>query len=210
MQSSNASETLTPSEVEEIIGGLNDKITVYAAESYILVRCIHQSNDTVIGASFRRNYQSETILTSNQADVVNSNISAAAIFNPNSLFDATIIKILLIDNPFDYQHSTDLANEILVSPVIVTNVQGNNSLYNRMNVSLFFQFKNASNTQVGNFTCVYYDINSSSWSNSGCTTPIYNSTYNRYECFCIDMSQSSIEFSSSSGKKTSIFSNYNR
>ncbi len=198
--SSNESKILTPSEVEAIVGRLNNNI-VCAANSFIAAQPIHRSNDTVIGASFSRNYQSQIIFNSNQPAVVNSNISAATIFNRTSLADATILNILLIDKPLDYQHFTNLTNERLVSPVIVTNVRGKNSLYNQMNVSLFFRPENVPNIAMDNFICAYYDINSSSWNKSACTSPIYNSSYNRYECFCTGMSQSFTEFSFSSGKK---------
>lgn len=203
--SSNVSDILTPSEIDEITARFNDSIIISALETFIIALPTSQNNDSVIGAVFKENYQSQTILNSNKADIVNSNISAAAIFDPISPVDVTMLNILLINNPFDYHYFTNSSNERLISSVIVTNVQRKNSISNPMNISLFFQPKNISARADDRFMCAYYDINSSSWNNSSCTPPIYNVTFDRYECSCNDTSGSSVEpTTTTSGEITNI------
>jgi hypothetical protein len=205
ISSSAVSDILTPLQIDQITARFNDSIIVSALETFIIALPTSQNNDSVIGAVFKENYQSQTIFNSNKADIVNSNISAAAIFDPISLADVTMLNILLTDKPFDYHYFTNSTNEILSSSVIVTNVQRKNSISNPMNISLFFQPKNVSTRAENRFICAYYDINSSSWNNSSCTPPIYNVAFDRYECICNDTSGSSVEpTTTASGETTNI------
>ena len=188
ISSFNESEMLTPSEVEEIVNDLNDKFIVCAERSYIIAQAPYQSNDMVAGALLASNYQNQVILNSNKSSIINSSFSAAAFFDLAPLSNVNTLKMLLIDKPYDYQHFTNSQNKMIVSPVIVTNVEQNNSLVNWLNVSLFFKLDDASNVSLGSFTCEHYDINTSSWNSTNCTSPTYNSDYGRYECSCIYMS----------------------
>ncbi|CAF3501138.1 unnamed protein product [Rotaria sp. Silwood1] len=202
MLSSNAGNILTPSEVENNVRRLDSNTTVVAEKSHLVAQFIDKSNNnSMLGASFQHNYQSQTISNSNEVNVINSNISAAAIFSHDSLNDTTMLKMLLINKPYDYQSSTDSPEKKIVSSVIVAEVERNNSLSKLMNISLYFQHENVPNVNIGNFSCAYYDTNSSTWSNTNCSSPTKNSILGRYECFCTYFSTPAMVLPSSSGKK---------
>jgi hypothetical protein len=55
-----------------------------------------------------------------------------------------------------------------------------------MNISLYFQVLNEFNPNRSDvdYYCSFYDTNRSQWNESGCTNPVYNTQYDRYECSC--------------------------
>jgi hypothetical protein len=147
----------------------------------------NQNNDIVIGVSFQSNFGGQLIRNSNQHHIINSKISAAAIISPDSLIGVTHLSILVVDKPTYYHRFTGPMSKKLVSPIIVAKVQRNKSFPNRMNISLYFTKQSeyiSNNTFAGNFTCSYYNTSTLSWDESGCTLPVYNVVFDRYECNC--------------------------
>ncbi|CAF5116781.1 unnamed protein product, partial [Rotaria sp. Silwood1] len=147
---------------------------------------LHQSNDIVVGAWFKMGVGGNYINDSNVNGILNTNFSAAAIFRASSLINVTYLNLLLIDDPKDYRQLNDSRNGTVVSSVIVANLWYKNNESERTNRSLYFKKNNHSveNTSNNNFVCVYYDTNTSSWDETGCTKPHYNTTFDRYECSC--------------------------
>ncbi len=178
---------LTPSEIDDIIGQLNANVVLNAENSFIMASSPNQDNDTVIGVSFQTDFGGQLIRSSNQRNIINSKISAAAIINPDSLIGATYLSMLVVDKPTYYHRLTSTMNKRIVSSIIVAKVQRNKSPSNRMNISLYFTQQSEyilNDTSTGYFTCSYYDTKTLNWDESGCTSPIYNFMYNRYECSC--------------------------
>jgi hypothetical protein len=178
---------LTPSEIDDIVGQLNANIIINTTKSFIMATSPNQNNDIVIGVSFQSNFGGQIIRNSNQQNIINSTFSSAAIISPDSLIGVTHLSMLMIDKSTYYHRLTSSTNRILVSSIIVAKVQRNKSSSNRMNISLYFTKQCEyllNDTFAGYFTCSYYNTSTSSWDESGCTSPKYNFVHSRYECSC--------------------------
>ncbi len=143
-------------------------------------------NVIILGASFINGIGGEVVTSSNQSDVINSNLSTAAIINNESLSDVTSLNILIIRDPTVYRNIDNSSNKTLASSIILASVERNNSPSTSINISLYFKAFDEwkpNNTNVAEY-CSFYDTNSSKWNESGCTKPVYNTTFKRYECTC--------------------------
>ncbi|CAF3504987.1 unnamed protein product [Rotaria sp. Silwood1] len=181
-----SNRSLSPEEIDAKVKCLKDNIAINASTSFIMSALLHQSNDIVVGAWFKMGVGGNYINDSNVNGILNTNFSAAAIFRASSLINVTYLNLLLIDDPKDYRQLNDSRNGTVVSSVIVANLWYKNNESERTNRSLYFKKNNHSveNTSNNNFVCVYYDTNTSSWDETGCTKPHYNTTFDRYECSC--------------------------
>jgi hypothetical protein len=146
-------------------------------------------NETILGAFYIHDIGGGIIDKSNQSNAYNMNLTAAAIISSQSLVNVTFLNVFIIDEPTTYQNIDNLNNETLASSVIVVAVQRNSSVFIPMNISLYFQVLNEYRPTVNAiYSCSFYDTNSSQWNESGCTKPIYNSQFSRYECSCNHLS----------------------
>jgi hypothetical protein len=178
---------LTPTEIDNIVGQFSTDVIISTANSFLMTVAPNQKNDIVMGVSFQSNFDGQLIRNSNQHHIINSKLSAAAIISPDSLIGVTHLNMLVIDKPVYYHRFTNSINQKIVSSVIVAKIQRNTSTSDRMNISLYFTKQSEyvfNNTVAGYFICSYYDTNTLNWNESGCTLPIYNAAFDRYECNC--------------------------
>jgi hypothetical protein len=140
----------------------------------------------VLGASFTHGIGGELVKNTNEDNVISSPLSAAAIISNESLSGVTSLNMLIIDQPSIYRNIDNSTNKTLASSIIVASLKRNNSLSTSMNISLYFQVLNEFNPNRSDvdYYCSFYDTNRSQWNESGCTPPVYNTQYDRYECSC--------------------------
>lgn len=178
---------LTPLEIDDIVGQLTSNIIMNRTDLFLMVASINQAKNMTIGVSFKSESGGELIRSASRYQMIDSKVSALALINPESLRGVTHLSMLVIDKP-DYYHSfTNSTNEILVSSIIVAKVQRNQSLSVPMNISLYFTKRwtnEFTEKSAGHFICSYYDTGSLNWKEFGCTLPVYNARFDRYECSC--------------------------
>ena len=198
--------TLTLTEVDNIIGNIiGTSFLSNSSSSYIIIQPVQQGNKLVLGASTAGNGMGDIVDTLNQESITNSTISTAAIISNESLAGVTYLSMLIINNPIQYRHIDNSANKTLVSSVIVVAVQRDpNITQQSMNISLFFQVLDEFKSNFTNidYYCSFYDANNSQWNESGCTKPIYNSRWNRYECSCNHLTSFALVASSQTANVT--------
>jgi hypothetical protein len=144
------------------------------------------NNVIVLGASFTPGIGGEVINNTNQDRVISSPLSAAAIISNESLTDVTSLNMLIIDDPTAYENIDNSSNKTLASSIIVIATQRNSSMLTPINVFLYFQVLSQfqPNSTHVDYYCSFYDTSNLRWNESGCTKPVYNKTYTRYECSC--------------------------
>ena len=203
---STLNNTLTIDEIDSIIDNLNGTSFVgNTSSSYIIVQPVRQENKLVLGASTSGSGNGTIVDTSNRESITNSIISTAAIISNESLTGVTYISMLIIDNPIQYRRIDNTSNKTLASSIIVATVQRDpNITQQSMNISLFFQVLDEFKSNFTNidYYCSFYDANNSQWNESGCTKPIYNSRWNRYECSCNHLTSFALVASSQTANVT--------
>ncbi|CAF5023675.1 unnamed protein product, partial [Rotaria sp. Silwood1] len=188
---SNSSYALTVGEIDTFVSRINDtNITINTNDSILIAKQPNQGNNiTVLGALFTRGIGSQVVNTINKDQVINSNLSTAAIISQQSLTGVTSLSMLIIDKPTTYENIDNSTNKKLASSVIIVAVQRNTSSLLSMNISLYFWVLNEYKpNRVAQYFCSFYDTRSSAWNESGCTKPEYNPTFDRYECSCNHLS----------------------
>ena len=144
------------------------------------------SNFTGLGALFIRNRGGQVIGTLNIDNETNGQISAAAFIANRALENVTSLNILIIDDPTQYANVDNSNESQLDSSIIVVGTDGNPS---GMSISLYFRGWNQSRSgSNGNYVCSFYNANTSKWDRSGCTTPMRNTAFDRFECSCNHLS----------------------
>jgi hypothetical protein len=180
-------DTLTPEKVDKIIDGLkHTSVNKSTESSFIMVQSVLK-NETidVRGAFFEQNVGGKIIQSMTSDEIINPNISAAAIVNIKSLVDITTFNILIIGKPIGHKTVAHSSNKELVSPVIVASIQNDSSVLHSVNISLYFKILSESDSNSNEkYSCSFYDINSSTWNDSGCDKPICNDTLKRCKCDC--------------------------
>jgi hypothetical protein len=142
-------------------------------------------NTSILGASFVRNEGGRVVDTSNEDNVINSPLSTAAVMRKEDLIGVTSLNILIIDDPTAYKNIDNSSNKTLASSVIVVAAKENESLSTEIGILLYFQVLNDSESKPGDdYYCLFYDTNHAKWNDSGCTKPMYNTQFDRYECSC--------------------------
>ncbi|CAF2752399.1 unnamed protein product [Rotaria sp. Silwood2] len=189
--SSNPSYILSAGEIDAYLDSL-DNITLIlnTAASFIMVQEPNQfGNASAAGAAFTRGIGGRLLSISNRLDALNSNLTAAAFLTNESLVNVRSLNMLIINEPTTYENIDTLRNISLASSVISVATKGNSSISNPVNISLYFQVLHEYRPSVtSRYLCTYYNINATKWNESGCTTPQYNASFNRYECSCNHLS----------------------
>jgi hypothetical protein len=185
---------LSITEIDEYIHKLtNATLHISTTSSFIMVQPIDKdSNATVLGASFTRNIGNISggiVNEENEGTVIKSNLSAAGIIREESLTDVAFLSVFIIDKNTLYENADNSTeNKTLASSVIVAAVQPR-SQSNKTNISLYFKVLSEYKPNVSaEYLCSSYDTNNSRWSENGCSSPIYNSQFDRYECNCSHLS----------------------
>ncbi|CAF1286760.1 unnamed protein product [Rotaria sp. Silwood1] len=183
----NANQVLTPNQIDTYLKKINDtNINISTKDSIIIAQAVNQSeNVTVLGASFIHDMGGQIVSTSNVGSMTASQISAAATIRNETLTGITSLNMLIIDKPTIYEQADSSSNKTLSSSVIVVTVHGNSSVSASMHISLYFRIRNEYRPNVDpDYFCSFYDTTHSTWSEFGCTIPLYNRPFNRYECSC--------------------------
>jgi hypothetical protein len=198
--SSISKRPLTVTEIDNIVGRLNANVNVNATTSFIMSIRPNQNANTVVGASFQAELRNSKIADRNINDSRQTKFSAAAIVDAGLLANISYLNLFLIDKPNDYRLLNDSMNRTLSSSVIIAKLRKDNDTIDPINIELYFtnQFNDVENTTKGDYFCAYYDTNTSSWNDAGCTKPIFNSTFNRYSCNCSHLSSFDVTWSPSS------------
>ncbi|CAF4326099.1 unnamed protein product, partial [Adineta steineri] len=91
-------KTLTPLLIDNLIGVLNISLIQNSSTSFIMCQSISKT-DLVLGVSFESGVGGQIIENSTKIDLINSNLTAAAIISPDSLINTgiTYINMLVID-----------------------------------------------------------------------------------------------------------------
>ena len=140
----------------------------------------------MFGVQFLRGSGGHVIRTANNDDAMNTQISAAALIATESLNNVTSLNMLIIDDPTQFTNINNSRLGRLDSSIIVVGTNGNPS---SMKIMLYFRAWNTSRTKInGNYTCSFYNMSTSNWDESGCSTPIKNTILDRYECSCSHLS----------------------
>jgi len=165
----------------------NVNLTRNTNYSFLLAQQPNQSNNIIVlGASFTKGVGGKVVNSINKDNVTRSPLSAAAIISDESLSDVISLNMLIIGKPSAYRSIDNASNKTLASSIIVASVERNNSSSILMNISSYFQVLNEwkpTSTHV-DYYCSFYDTNSLRWNESGCTIPVYNIQFDRYECSC--------------------------
>ncbi|CAF3496695.1 unnamed protein product, partial [Rotaria sp. Silwood2] len=137
--SSNLTEHLSPEEIDEKVGCLNDTASVVRNTSFLISTPLKKGEDAVIGAWLLTEHGGGNITHSTVDERLKNNFSAAAVIQVDSLIDATYLKLFLIGIPKDYLNVSTSMNGVLVSSVIVASLSNTTHTSGRMNISLYFQ-----------------------------------------------------------------------
>lgn len=161
-------------------------VNISRSSSFLLAAPPYQPNRIMLGAAFiNSSVGGQIIDTLTGSSLLNSNISAAAVISSEYLMGVTSLNVLIIDQPSSFVNVDQVTNKILVSPMVFVTARRYFYLDKTIPVSLFFtdlqQFKPPGS---GTLYCSFFDTTTSSWNNAGCTSPIRNNIYNRYECSC--------------------------
>jgi hypothetical protein len=165
--------------IDDSVGKLKNAVIVNASTSFIMSTPPNRTNDTVIGALFKSGSGGKHILRSNSSNIIDTNFTAAAVFNESFLTSVTYLNLFILGEDSKTGLFNDSSNRTLVSPVIMANPYKNNNYP----PSFTLYFANPNRTG-GSFLCAYYATNTSSWEGEGCSTPTLNRTLNAYECNC--------------------------
>ena len=184
----NTTNTLSVSDIDRVIDEFNNfNLTINSNSSFLTVQQ-PQSDDNImiLGASFQRGIGGQNVDTTNKQNITTSFISAAGIIDEESLTNVISLKMFIIDLPTGYEHIDNTTQKTLASSVIVANLnRNNNSTYNSIKISLYFTpLREYKHIGFGEYHCSFYDLNTSQWNESGCTSAEYNENYERYECIC--------------------------
>ena len=176
------------SRIDEVVDGLgNTSIIAASNSSFLISQPVNQNTGTfLVGAAFTGGSGGGSIINVNRTTgVINSSVTAAATVSNQTLSGVTSIGMYIISQPVLYENIDNSSDKSLVSSVIVASVQRNNPA--PISIELFFKVlpEYAPPSGVdGSFQCSFYDNNTSSWKESGCSLPTYNPTFQRYECNC--------------------------
>ncbi|CAF3538188.1 unnamed protein product [Rotaria socialis] len=171
--------------IDNIMDNLHGvNLTLNSNSSFLI---IHTPDSQILGASFSDGIGGQIVDISNKENLTHSNISAAAIINKQSLNNAVSLNMLIVYKPTGYEMITDMStNKTIASCVIIANLQKkNNSISVPTVISLYFKpLDRYKKNGTGTYLCSFYDEINSKWNESGCTVPLHNTKYDRYECSC--------------------------
>ncbi len=177
----NVSNTLTPAEIDRLVDNLNDIQTKNFSNFFFASQ---STSNGVIGFASNKNLSNEIVQNTTKMKVTDSTISAAILVNDQSINNVSNVKAFILGEPIAYRTIDPSNKQDLVSSVIIGSV---NRKYKEsiIDVTLYFQvlYKDQSHDD-GRYLCVFLDTNTSSWNETGCSKPVYNETFDRYECTC--------------------------
>lgn len=199
--SPNTNLSLSLGEIDSLVSNLTSLSVVFNANASFLMVVPPSSqgiNTTILGALFIRNLGGLIVENDGSNNPANTSLTAAAEFSPASLVNVISLNMLIVNKPIIYENIDSSNSTQLASAVIVIGVQRNSSVSAPVNISLFFQVLPEYNQSVnGSYLCAYYDLGLRVWNSSGCTVPVYNGVFARYECSCNHLSTFALIFARS-------------
>ena len=179
--------TITLSFIDSLVKKLsNIDAPINTNSSFIMALQPKQAGkEIVLGASFRRGTGGRLVTGGNASSVTNSDLSTAAIMSPDSLDGVTSLNIAIINDPGLYENIDNSSKKTVASSLVLVALQQNNTDPRPINISLYFQvFDEDVAPGTRKYFCSYFQTNTSTWEESGCTASTYNPPRNRYECSC--------------------------
>ncbi|CAF4229928.1 unnamed protein product, partial [Adineta steineri] len=183
-QTQNQTDSLTPDEVDRIVDGLTNITITNSNTALIMAVPVKDGNSTVVGGALTRGTNNTIIIDTTKPTVLNSYFVAAAVINDESINNTASINILILGDPKAYENLDLSNNQTVVSSVIVANVK---KIDNRSKFYITLHFQVVKNRDLhihGDYMCSFFDNNTSKWNQSGCTSPLYDDQFERYNCIC--------------------------
>ena len=177
--------------IESGVDRLNGTVNITVQNGFIMSqRVLTNTSDLVVGATFLTGKQGTIVTNASLPIDLDKNITAGIVFRLQPFVrNISFVRALVIDQPDDYRNINDTGNGKLASSVIIAQLEDQErTLITRVNISLYLRpiqrYLGETPAKDAQFYCAFYDRNSNSWNGSGCSKPIYNATYDRYECDC--------------------------
>ncbi|UJR26095.1 hypothetical protein I4U23_007441 [Adineta vaga] len=183
----NSTYVLTVDEIDNALSNLSViNLAINSNTSFVMAQQLNQSNNVlVLGASFKRAIGGDIVDTSNRENIIKSNVTAAAIVNREYITGISSINMIIIDKPTGYENIDNKTNKTLASSVIIVNLRRNSSTFIPLSVSLYFNpLAEYKQNGSGKYLCSFFNTNTSTWSEMGCTNANFSKEFNRYECSC--------------------------
>ena len=185
---SNSTYTLSLLEINSLLDNISNQTLMKSTnDSFLMVQPPRRSNNTIVlGASFTRGVGGQIIQNTNEDSIINSPISTAAIISASYSTYITSLNMFIIGHPATYRSVDNVTNKTLASSIIVASAIRNLSYYTPIQISLYFQVIDEWKPNITgiHYLCSYYDTDTFQWDETGCTTPLFNTLFNRYECTC--------------------------
>lgn len=162
------------------LSGLNR--TFNSTSSFLLSAPVTSQNN--IGALFNNRRGGDIV--NDPVNITNRNVSVAALIRNSLANGIKYVNMLIIDEPIIYRSADNSTNnKSVASSIVVASTVPDTNDANNMNISLFFQVLPGYEPSVEPiYYCSFFDTVKSGWNESGCTAPIYNNAFQRYECSC--------------------------
>ena len=198
---------MSTGEIDEFLSSINNvTLALPSTVSFITVQRLDQtlSSTYILGAYHIYNGIGGIVNVANENKTISSNITAAVIFSRQCLVNVALLRIFIIGIPNTYEN-IDISNDKMVaSSVIVVSVARNSLQSTPINISLYFRILDKYRPSISAvYSCAFYDRDNVRWDGSGCTPPLYNVLFNRYECSCNRLSTFALVWSPN---KTSCYS----
>lgn len=185
---------------------LGNSISQNSSNAFILATSPRQeNNDLVLGAGFRSQVGGQVISDRNVGNILNSDVSVAAVFENSSLNEALSIAFVVIGDPRIYREIDRGNNRTLMSQIITADARFRATNDSRnITIKLFFEpLPDSEIEDNAEIRCSFFDSTDNSWNESGCTVPVFNRNSSRYECECYHLTSFALIWASGRGNSMS-------
>ena len=207
----NQSVLLTPGEIDRAISRIPANFSSNStSEFFIMSQATNRnSSNPVIGATLSDSNGSIVVNTTRDRELAKT-IKAGIIFNISSE-NISNVRAIIIEPGREYQNISHPGNGTVGSLVVVAYATDRLSQSVRnINIALYFRVNRSSlpqnTTENLAFVCSFYDNTMTSWNDSGCSSPRYNETFDRYECTCSHLTSFALLWLSRSESEESLTS----
>lgn len=173
---------LSAGEIDDFLSSINTSTVPLSSDVSLFV--IQRIDEPILGAYHIYNESGGVIDAMNASKILSTNVTAAVIF-PTRLPDVTLLRILIIGIPNSYENIRGSNEKIVASSVIAISAERSSLQSTPVNTSLYFQILERYRPPINPvYSCASYDRRNVQWDESGCSRPLYNALFNRYECSC--------------------------
>lgn len=188
---------MTIEEIDRYLGFIsNVDVTISKRSSFLLAKSPYRTGNVIYyGASFISGVGGQEINTTS-TNIYNREISAGIQIHPVHLSTTSSLNILIIDQPISFENFDYQKRKTACSSMIFIKNRQLTISSQTVQASLFFTVPERLKPQGSvNYFCSSYDTQSSSWIESGCTLPVWNSFFSRYECSCYQLTSFTLVWS---------------